>query len=227
VETHAEARVEAADVGRREANKRATRAAIRAAADRLIAAQGFEATTVRQIADAAEVTERTFYRYFDGKEGLVVDEAQAWLDRLHGAIVDRPATEPPLQAVKAAIIELARTGDEQSREQSRAQLSWLFAEGAGAVAMMRRAGLKPLIRVERSIEDAVTQRGLEDPLAAALSARVAIAVLRSVAAQRRSATEQGVAAQSLATEQSVAQQDPVELIERAFQTLAALSDDVR
>ena len=39
------------EIGRREANKRATRAAIKEAAMRLVAEQGFEATTVRQIAD--------------------------------------------------------------------------------------------------------------------------------------------------------------------------------
>ena len=52
--------------GRREANKQATRAALRSAAKQLFASQGFERTTVRDIARLANVTERTFYRYFDG-----------------------------------------------------------------------------------------------------------------------------------------------------------------
>src|SRR5690242_16988013 len=57
--------VMAEPVGRREAGKQARRAALTAAAHRLFAEHGYEATTVRDIAAAAGLTERTFYRYFD------------------------------------------------------------------------------------------------------------------------------------------------------------------
>lgn len=203
------------DVGRREANKRATRTAIQAAADRLIAERGFEATTVREIADAAGVTERTFYRYFDGKEGLIANEATAWMDRLHDAILARPAQEPPLLAVKLALIDLSR----EISQRSRAQLAWLFNEQVGAVELMRRAGVKPLLRFEKSVEDAVLERmtvaGDEpapDPLTAELVARVSIAVLRTVAAQRPRAGERD--SQHVAVD---------ELIERTFATLVAVA----
>lgn len=203
------------DLGRREANKRATREAIQAAADRLIAERGFEATTVREIADAAKVTERTFYRYFDGKEGLVANEATAWMDRLHDAILARPAQEPPLLAVKLAIIDVSHEIDKRSR----AQLVWLFNGQFGAVELMRRAGVKPLVRLEKSIEDAVLTRmatgtgeAAADPLAAELVARVSIAVLRSVATERRRAREQGNQRVAVDT-----------LIERAFATLVAVA----
>ena len=80
--------------GRREASKRATRAAILAAAKEMFADHGFEATTVRDIARAADVTERTFYRYFDGKEGLIAGEFLAWLAILRQAIIERPSGDP-------------------------------------------------------------------------------------------------------------------------------------
>lgn len=203
------------DIGRREANKRATRDAIQAAADRLIAERGFEATTVREIADAAKVTERTFYRYFDGKEGLIANEATAWMDRLHHAILARPAHEPPLLAVKLALIDLSHAISDRSR----AQLVWLFNEQAGAVELMRRAGVKPLVRLEKSIEDAVLKRmatgtgdSAHDPLTAELTARVSIAVLRTVATQRRQAREQNNRGVTVDT-----------LIERAFATLISIA----
>jgi AcrR family transcriptional regulator len=80
-----------APTGRREAHKQATRAALRAAAMGLFAEQGYDVTTVADIARAADVTQRTFYRYFDGKEDLIAGEYRSWLTLLAGAIRARPA----------------------------------------------------------------------------------------------------------------------------------------
>ena len=100
-------------MGRRELNKRATREALEQAAKQLFAERGFAATTVRDIADAAGVTERTFFRYFAGKEELILDDVLAGLPLLQTAIVTRPAEEAPLVAVARAIgalLRLPRTG---------------------------------------------------------------------------------------------------------------------
>src|ERR1700685_4024472 len=93
--------------GRREANKQATRAALHQAAEQLFAEHGYEATTVAQIAELAQVGERTFYRYFAGKEDLLAVRALAWIDRLQQAIRGRPAAENSLQAVAYAMTALA------------------------------------------------------------------------------------------------------------------------
>ena len=130
------------DIGRREAHKRATRAAIKAAAMRLVAEQGFEATTVRQIADAAEVTERTFYRYFDGKTGLVADEALSWMERLHREIRNRPSEEPPLQAVARAMVALAA----EIRQNPETAPLWMFADTPQQHEMLQRSAPRPLLR---------------------------------------------------------------------------------
>ncbi|MGB3697868.1 MAG: TetR family transcriptional regulator [Gordonia sp. (in: high G+C Gram-positive bacteria)] len=60
--------------GLRERQKAQTRADIRAAALRLILDQGYEATTVAQIADAANVSHTTFFRYFQSKEQVIISD---------------------------------------------------------------------------------------------------------------------------------------------------------
>jgi len=172
------------DIGRREAHKRATRAAIKEAAMRLVAEQGFEATTVRQIADAADVTERTFYRYFDGKAGLVADEALGWMERLHREIRERPAEEPPLQAVTRAMVTLAT----EIRQNPEIAPLWMFADTPQQYEMLQRSAPRPLLRFEESIADAILARtgvSTENRRLGELEARVSIAVLRSAGIYRR------------------------------------------
>jgi len=180
---------ESKPVGRREANKQATRAALREAARRLFAERGFEATTVRDIAAAANVTERTFFRYFDGKEGLLADETLAWIDGLHAAICARSSHEPPMTAVREAMLEVSR----QTRSESGSPI-WLFSSNPRPLAPLRRATPRLLVRFERSIADAILtgaeQAASTTPAAdleyrAAVIARAAVAVLRSAIIQAR------------------------------------------
>jgi AcrR family transcriptional regulator len=87
----------------RERKKARTREALRAHALRLFAEQGYEATTLEQVAAAAEVSPRTLYRYFPTKEDLVVtDDYDPLLMRL---LAVRPADEPDLVAIRNALVE--------------------------------------------------------------------------------------------------------------------------
>ena len=61
-------------LGLRERKKTQTRRAIRRAAFELFTVQGFAATTVEQIAEAAQVSPRTFYRYFSVKEAVLISQ---------------------------------------------------------------------------------------------------------------------------------------------------------
>ncbi|MFF7634728.1 TetR/AcrR family transcriptional regulator [Kitasatospora sp. NPDC008050] len=97
--------------GRREQNKRRTHDALVSAAARLFREQGYEATTVRDIALAAGVGERTFFRYFPSKESLILQQVKDLVPLLAEGIRSRPAAEPPLAALREATLELARHSD--------------------------------------------------------------------------------------------------------------------
>ncbi|GIF38159.1 acyl-CoA-like ligand-binding transcription factor [Actinoplanes xinjiangensis] len=90
--------------GLRERKKAKTRAALREHAMRLIEEQGFAATTVEQIAEAAEVSPSTFFRYFPTKEDAVlVDDVDAVLVE---AIRAQPADLAPIEAILRAMREV-------------------------------------------------------------------------------------------------------------------------
>jgi AcrR family transcriptional regulator len=91
-------------VGRRERHKARTREDLQRAARELFARQGFAATTVQQIADAADVSERTFFRYFASKEDLLVLDVTALFAAGERTIRTRPLDEPPLVSILESMI---------------------------------------------------------------------------------------------------------------------------
>jgi AcrR family transcriptional regulator len=103
-----------AEPARRERKKRQTRDALVRAALRLFDAQGYEHTAVREITDAVDVSERTFFRYFASKEDLALSFVRDFAGALLRALADRPAAEEPLTALRNAFRTslLEVTGDE-------------------------------------------------------------------------------------------------------------------
>ena len=92
------------ELGKREAHKEQTRAELLRAAERLFAESGFQATTVRAIAEAAGVTERTFFRYFASKDDLVANDMSEWLTTLERALGTTDPSLPILVALEEAIL---------------------------------------------------------------------------------------------------------------------------
>jgi AcrR family transcriptional regulator len=94
-------RHEATRPGLWERKKARTHAAIRQQALRLFREQGYDATTVEQIADAAEVSPSTFFRYFPTKEDVVLqdDMELRWIDALRA----QPHDMPPIAALRASL----------------------------------------------------------------------------------------------------------------------------
>ncbi|WP_145906345.1 TetR/AcrR family transcriptional regulator [Kitasatospora viridis] len=93
----------AAGPGLRERKKQRTRDALVDAAHRLFLSHGYERTTVDEIAAAVDVSQRTFFRYFANKEeaalAVLADSEDYFIERL----AERPAGEPPLQALRMAV----------------------------------------------------------------------------------------------------------------------------
>jgi AcrR family transcriptional regulator len=87
----------------RQRKKTATRDRIRANALRLFGEQGYDATTVEQIAAAAGVSHMTFFRYFPTKEDVALSDSY---DPLIAALLAQtPPTWPLTQRIRAALLQ--------------------------------------------------------------------------------------------------------------------------
>jgi AcrR family transcriptional regulator len=93
--------------GLRERKKIETRLALARAAMRLFEERGYAATTVDDIAAAANVSRRTFFRYFAGKEEVFIVDPAGKLAALHVALADGPPDEPTIAALRRGIAALA------------------------------------------------------------------------------------------------------------------------
>ncbi|MFC8510171.1 TetR/AcrR family transcriptional regulator [Streptomyces sp. NPDC057411] len=105
----------------RERKKLRTRAAIRRATYRLVTEQGYEATTIEQIAAAAEVSPSTVVRYFPVKEDILLTDDQDTL--LEARLRARPAEEEPLDSLRAVVLDAvtASLADEPAETRMRAR----------------------------------------------------------------------------------------------------------
>jgi AcrR family transcriptional regulator len=96
--------LEGPTLGLRERKKARTRAAIQRHALRLFREQGYEATTISQIAEGVEISESTFFRYFPTKEAVVLwDEFDPFLE---DALRSQSPDMNPIQALRAAFREV-------------------------------------------------------------------------------------------------------------------------
>jgi AcrR family transcriptional regulator len=137
--------------GLRERKKARTRAAIREHALRLFREQGYDATTVEQIAEAAEVSPSTFFRYFPTKEDVVLqDDMDLFFMEVFRA---QPAGLSPLAAMRAAL-RAAFAGlaaDDMAQLQEAMEL-------AVAVPAVRARMLEELARTSQVIAQAIADR---------------------------------------------------------------------
>jgi AcrR family transcriptional regulator len=95
--------------GLRERKKEKTRQALASAAMRLFAELGYEATTVADIAEAAEVSTRTFFAYFPSKEDVFFAGTRERLDLVRQAFAAHADTLPPLTAMRATLDQIIET----------------------------------------------------------------------------------------------------------------------
>jgi AcrR family transcriptional regulator len=122
--------------GLRERKKRQTREAIAAAALDLFERQGYAATTIAQIAAAADVSPRTVFGYFASKEELVFLDEGEWFGRLEERITGRPADETAPEALRAWMEEVL--GEWDGREDEMRVRGRVIAADEGLCALKAR-----------------------------------------------------------------------------------------
>lgn len=101
--------------GLRALKKERTRDLLVEEALRLFQRKGFENTTVDEIALAAGVSRRTFFRYFPTKEAVVFPDREARLRRFRANLARKERGETPFQRVRRACADMARVFAEQRR----------------------------------------------------------------------------------------------------------------
>ena len=101
--------------GLRERRKALTAAELEAAAYRLFGERGFDNVTVDDIAVEADVSRRTFFRYFASKEDVLLADHFVQLARLREAMASRPDDEPIVTALRNSVLSL--TSDFEERKE--------------------------------------------------------------------------------------------------------------
>lgn len=90
--------------GLRERKKQRTRDALLRAALELFTTKGYEETTVDEIVEAVDVSQRTFFRHFAGKQETAFAMQEMVEERFVRALRERPADEGPLAALRGAVL---------------------------------------------------------------------------------------------------------------------------
>ncbi|GAA1819469.1 TetR family transcriptional regulator [Planosporangium flavigriseum] len=91
-------------LGLRERKKLETFRALQSAARRLVGERGLANVTIEEIAEAANVSKRTFFNYFESKEAAVVDPEMGKVELLASELARRPLDETPLEGLWRATL---------------------------------------------------------------------------------------------------------------------------
>ncbi|MFF7189636.1 TetR family transcriptional regulator [Streptomyces sp. NPDC008222] len=133
--------------------------------------QGFDATTVAEIATRAGVTERTFYRHFADKREVLFPADNPLPDILAGATAAAPLPLAPLEVITRALVEAAPVFEE--REDLAPQRQAVIA----ANPELQERELAKLAALASTLAHTLRQRGLENTTAA-LAAEIGIAAFK-------------------------------------------------
>jgi AcrR family transcriptional regulator len=142
--------------GLRERKKAQTRATILGHALRLFGAQGYEATTIEQIIDAAAISESTFYRYFPTKEDLILQDE--YDPQIIAALRAQPADLPPITALRRALVAVFGDLPEERRAELRERTGLILT-----VPALRATMLDQLLQTMRQLAVPLAERAGRDP----------------------------------------------------------------
>jgi AcrR family transcriptional regulator len=147
---------------RHERKKQRTRALIRETAWELFAAHGYDATTIKAIADAADVAPRTVTIHFPAKDDLLfADDDYFGADRLEQRLTARPAGQPALETLRQWMIETI--DDISSSRADRASLYWR-ARALRAMLIDENVRLRGLARASYATAERILAAAIADDL---------------------------------------------------------------
>ena len=126
----------------------------------LFTEQGYDATTVAQIAERAGVTKSTFFRYFPDKRELLVAGQQTLSRLLAEGIAEAPASASPIEAVAAGLERASSAMGQMNRELG----PRLKAAVAASAELQERDALKS-VSLAAAMTAALVARGVPDPIA--------------------------------------------------------------
>jgi len=145
------ARTDQSGAGLRERKKARTRAAIQSHALQLFREQGYEATTIEQIIDAAEISETTFFRYFPTKEDVVLQDDYDPL--IIAAYRQQPPELAPVPAMRAAFAAVFAGMTSAQKTEQRDRVALILA-----VPRLRAAMLNQFFQLMEFLADAMAER---------------------------------------------------------------------
>jgi AcrR family transcriptional regulator len=173
-------------MGLRETKNRRTRDALHDAALTLTEQHGYDAVTIEQISERAQVAVSTIYRYYPNKDAILLEPFTRNVGTLAAAVRDRPADEPLDQALGHALQEFvdAFLSDPAATNRLRAQLD---------IAPGPRARLWDVLAQERGLlEVAIAERaGLDaGELRVVVAAHTTVTIANLVLDRQRDSVEQ-------------------------------------
>jgi AcrR family transcriptional regulator len=176
-------------LGLRERKKQRTREQIVEAAMRLFAERGYDATTIADIAAAADIAPRTFFGYFHSKEAVVFHDADEEFESLAAALAARPEGEYAFTALRRFIEDQFGAGAIDSKDERLRKELCRESEELQRVQHSMMARFEELFRSEIA-------RDLDQPadaLRPRLVAAATIAALRSLVDDPARSREHGMA----------------------------------
>jgi AcrR family transcriptional regulator len=167
----------------RERKKLATRRELRREALRLIAERGYSNVTVEEIAEAANVSPRTFFNYFPTKEAALFGADPELAEATREAIVHQSPGEPVVAVLRAVMTGQASRVVNEFAELGGDPLEWLARMRASRTdPHLHAAHGAQMAAIERSLAEAIAQRlgtTLERDPYPGLLASIATGVFRS------------------------------------------------
>ncbi|WP_326697310.1 TetR family transcriptional regulator [Streptomyces sp. NBC_01754] len=149
--------------GLRERKKQRTREALLHTALELFATQGYDRTTVDEIAEAVQVSQRTFFRYFANKEAAAFAVQDAIESRFLLELRQRPSGEPPFEAMRHAVLNTWRSVVDVAEDDATAELRLRTYQMIESTPTLVAAHMRRGVDLERQTTLLIAEREGLDP----------------------------------------------------------------